>query len=154
MICTKTDRDFNLFRDAELEVMLAIRKRRESGVGLDLSKAIGFIDQAFKIRPLLRTRSFGWKLRLFDERINHTPLLLTEVRSVLDNQSNFRSQHVADAAKVYVMIMSRTDKQSATSVLLRHKEFFGQWSLGFLNRVIAAGGKVKDADTFSAIDRL
>lgn len=154
LICTKTDRDFNLFREAELEVMLAIRKRRERSVKLDLSKAITFIDQAFKVRPLLRTRSFGWKLRLFDECCNHTSLLLAEVRSVLDNQTNFRPQHVADAAKVFVMIMSRTDKQAANSVFYRYKDLLGQWSLGYLNRVIDAGGTVKDSDTFSAIDRL
>ena len=58
------------------------------------------------------------------------------------------------AAKAYVMIISRTDKQSATSTLFRHKDLFGQWSLGFLNRVIDAAGNVKDSETFSAIDRL
>lgn len=154
LICVRTDRDFHLFREAELEVMLAIQKSRRDGVPLDLSKSIALIDRALVIRPLPRTRFYGWKLRAFDERSDHSAKILSETRGVLDAGNLQRPEHVADAAKVWSLIKSRTDRQAATAVFQRHRDAIGPWSSAWLGKAISAYGKADPGDVFAVIDRL
>ncbi|HOM12009.1 MAG TPA: toll/interleukin-1 receptor domain-containing protein [Rubrivivax sp.] len=154
LICARTDRDFHLFREAELELIVALRRSRAGASPLDLTRSIDLIEYAFRLRPVHGTQFFLWKLRLLDRKLDHGSRLLTETSRELATGTSLVTKRAADAAKIWSLVRSRSNKGEALEVLRKHQGEMGAWAINFLKRTLQGGGAISVDEVFAVVDRL
>lgn len=155
-MCERSGQDFHLVRRADLERLLAFKRKAMGEDAIrDLSRAIALADAALALRNMSQTVAQGWYLRVFDERIDHAEYLLKATEGVLKSADHSEPMNVRDALAVNVLVTARTNPQAAKATLRRFDKYVSMGLRSHLMKVISEKGHLGDSpESYSRFDRV
>lgn len=136
----RTGSDFALIRLSDLERVIILRLSERQGLPVNLSVPIRLIDEAHELRRRDQTQAQGWMLRLADQGQDHGSRVLAEAQRVLDNPTRYLPSHVDQAVKAKIVVLARTSRSAALSVLQQHQSSLTPGPRAYLKNVIDQRG--------------
>ncbi|MCK4123518.1 hypothetical protein HFK83_14235 [Ralstonia pseudosolanacearum] len=152
-ISRRVSSEFDLVREAELEVVLILDHAMKSGEEIDFARPIELLEQALRVRLRARTQAYCWKLKVLNRKKDQTQEVTRETAKVLASEGKSTTRWI-DAQKLNIMAIGRTDAGRAHT-LLRNTTDINQWSRRFITDYLNKQGAVSlSKDLAISIDRL
>ncbi|WP_143328088.1 hypothetical protein [Caballeronia pedi] len=152
-ISRRVSSEFDLVREAELEVVLILERTMKSREEIDFARPIELLEQALRVRLRARTQAYCWKLKVLNRKKDQTQEVWRETAQVLAVEGKSTKRWV-DAQKLNIMAIGRTDAGRAQT-LLRNATAINQWSRSFITDYLNKKGEISlSKDLAISIDRL
>lgn len=155
-MCQRSNQDFHLAREADLERVLAF-KRKQSGDSkiIDLTKAIQLNTAALAIKRMDQTKSEIWVLKLFDQMHDHVDELITETTVALESEGEQDKTFLRNAAVVKIIATSRKNQGGARGLLRKYMRLMDDYYRRLVNRIIDEKGAVGESmEDYLSLDRI
>jgi tetratricopeptide (TPR) repeat protein len=152
-ISKRVNSEFDLVREAELEVVLILDRAIRSSTQIDFTQPIALLEQALRVRPRPKTQAYCWKLKVINQKKDLSQEVARETAQIISLEDKSTTRWI-DAQKLNIMAVGRTDAARAQS-LLRNATDISQSSRRFIMNFLKMNGTVLPSKNLAVlIDRL